>query len=114
MSQQVPSSTDGGDKFTVGQVQRNITIGMPSAQVAEVLGAPNIVTTDDQRHEVWIYDKAATEVSRQQGSDMWTIILAGSSASKHYSRRTQRTLTVVIKFDANHRVKDFSYHSSKF
>jgi outer membrane protein assembly factor BamE (lipoprotein component of BamABCDE complex) len=113
MSQRVPD-TGEGDKFTLGKVQREIRIGMPSAQVAEVLGSPNIVTTDDKRNEVWIYDKVATEVTGQRGSDAWTIILAGGSTTKDYARRSQRTLTVVIKFDEQQRVRDFSYHSSSF
>jgi outer membrane protein assembly factor BamE (lipoprotein component of BamABCDE complex) len=113
MSQRVPSAGEG-DKFTLGKVQREIRIGMPSSQVAEILGSPNIVTTDDHRNEVWIYDKAATEVSGQRGSDAWTIILAGSSTTKDYAKRSQRTLTVVIKFDKQQRVRDFSYHSSSF
>ena len=113
MSQRVQNVGEG-DKFTLGKVQREISIGMPSAQVAEVLGSPNIVTTDDKRHEVWIYDKVATEVTGQRGSDAWTIILAGGSTAKDYARRSQRTLTVVIKFDEQQRVRDFSYHSSSF
>ena len=53
---------DKGDRLTVGTVQRKISIGMPSADVAQILGAPNIVSTDENRREVWIYDKIATDV----------------------------------------------------
>jgi len=42
------------DRLTVGKVQGEIKVGMPASQVAELLGSPNIVTTDDQRREVWI------------------------------------------------------------
>ena len=31
------------DKLTVGTVQREIRVGMSGAQVAEVLGSPNVV-----------------------------------------------------------------------
>ena len=51
---------DVGDRITVGKVQREILIGMSSSQVAEILGSPNVVTTDEKRREVWIYDKIAT------------------------------------------------------
>ena len=34
------------DRLTVGKVQREIRVGMSSAKVIEVLGSPNIVTTD--------------------------------------------------------------------
>ena len=36
-----------GKKLTTGVVQREIRKGMPSADVAEALGSPNIVTTDE-------------------------------------------------------------------
>ena len=32
---------------TVGVVQKEIKVGMSGAQVAEVLGSPNVVTTDE-------------------------------------------------------------------
>lgn len=50
-----------GQNISVGKVQREIRVGMTGATVAEVLGSPNIVTTDEQRREVWIYDKIATD-----------------------------------------------------
>src|SRR4051812_11691199 len=34
------------DRLTVGKVQGEIKVGMPASQVAELLGSPNIVTTD--------------------------------------------------------------------
>jgi outer membrane protein assembly factor BamE (lipoprotein component of BamABCDE complex) len=42
-----------GDRLTVGTVQREIRIGMSGAEVAQVLGSPNIVTTDEEGG-VWI------------------------------------------------------------
>jgi hypothetical protein len=52
---------DTGEKVTVGTVQKEIHVGMSGAAVATVLGLPNIVSTDEQRREVWIYDKVATD-----------------------------------------------------
>ena len=49
------------DKLTVGTVQREIRVGMSGAQVAEILGSPNIVTTDEKGREVWVYDRISTE-----------------------------------------------------
>lgn len=39
---------ESGEKVTVGKVQAEIQTGMSGAQVAEVLGSPNIVTTDEE------------------------------------------------------------------
>jgi hypothetical protein len=46
-----------------GTVQKKIRVGMSSAEVAEVLGAPIIVSTDEERGRSWIYDKIASDVT---------------------------------------------------
>ena len=94
-----------GDRLTVGTVQREIRKGMSSAAVAEALGSPNVVSTDEHGREVWIYDKTATDV-----------VVSGSSwfVSAGASSRSQRTLTIIIKYDDDGRVRDVAYHSSRF
>ena len=117
-------------EFTLGVVQARIYRGMSQADVAEALGSPNIVTKDLGGDDTWIYDKIATEASYSADrGDMGGLAGAGGFAGSvlllggltgGYSRAagasatTQKTLTVVIKFDRSGRVKDFSYHSSKF
>ncbi len=98
------------NKITVGTVQREITVGMSSAAVVEAIGSPNVVTTDEQRREVWVYDKIATDVAASGGS--WTLLLLGQSAAA--ASKSQRTLTIIIKFDEEKKVRDFAYHSSRF
>jgi hypothetical protein len=113
------------DRLTVGTVQKEVHLGMSGADVAAVLGAPNIVTTDDQRREVWVYDKIASEVVSSAGGLSFSplilatgsIIGAGAgnlSQSAGATSRSDRTLTVVIKFDDQKRVRDFAYHASQF
>ena len=117
-------------QMTVGTVQKEISKGMSAADVAEALGSPNIVKTDAEGREVWIYDKISTDVTySKDSSGLGAILLIGSAAggvaggglgSADYNRsagaqsKTQRTLTVVIKFDAEKKVRDFSYHASRF
>ena len=105
---------DGAKTLTVGTVQREIRVGMSSADVVAVLGSPNIVTTDEQRREVWVYDKVSTETaySKTEGG-VFLLILGASSASGARST-TQKTLTIVVRFDEQAKVRDFAYHSSKF
>lgn len=105
---------DDADKLTVGKVQREIKVGMSSAEVAETLGSPNIVTTDEQRREVWIYDKISQEVSYSKSDGYATLILLGVSDSTGASSSSQKTLTIIVKFDEEHKVRDFAYHSSSF
>jgi outer membrane protein assembly factor BamE (lipoprotein component of BamABCDE complex) len=117
-------------EMTVGIVQKEIRVGMSQADVATALGSPNIVTRDSEGKETWIYDKIATEASYSRDSGGigggagaggvagTTLILGLFSGS--YSREagaaatTQKTLTVIIKFDKNNKVESFSYHASKF
>ena len=105
---------NGKNSLTVGKVQRDIRIGMTNAEVAEILGSPNVVTTDENRCEVWVYDKVASEVTASQSGGYWTLILFGSGRDSAAASTTQRTLTIVIKFDKESKVRDFAYNSSKF
>lgn len=110
------------DRVTVGTVQKEIRIGMSAADVANVLGSPNIVTTDDQRQETWIYDKISSDVTYSRSSGTLVgLIFGGSgggagvgSTSAGSTSSSQRTLTVIVKFDGNDTVRDFSYHTSRF
>lgn len=115
-------------EMTLGIVQKDIHVGMSQADVATALGAPNIVSKDSEGNEAWIYDKIATEVSYSKdsggisggagaGIGSWRMLLgggAGYSKSAGAVAQTQKTLTIVIKFDDNSMVKTLSYHSSKF
>jgi outer membrane protein assembly factor BamE (lipoprotein component of BamABCDE complex) len=103
-----------GEELTVGNVQRKIAIGMSGAEVAEALGSPNLVSTDEQHREVWIYDRVATEnVVSSGGGGAW-LLLGAVNASAGASRSSQRTITVIVKFDEQRKVRDFAYHASRF
>lgn len=103
-----------GGNITVGTVQKEIKIGMSSVEVIEALGSPNIVQTDDERNEVWIYDKISTQVNRSSTkAGVWLLLFAAGSRESS-SSSSQRTLTIIIKFDKNSKVRDFSYHTSRF
>ena len=102
------------DELTVGKVQKEIKVGMGGAEVAASLGSPNIVTRDSEGNESWVYDKIATDISYSEGSTSIFLILAGVNRTSGASRTTQKTLTIIIKFDKESKVKTFSYHATKF
>ena len=106
--------SDQADKITVGTVQREIRIGMSSAQVLEVLGSPNVVSTDENRCEVWAYDKMATDVSYSNSDGGVWLLIGAVGGSSGAASKSQRTLTIIVKFDENKKVRDFAYHSSSF
>jgi ABC-type Fe3+-hydroxamate transport system substrate-binding protein len=119
-----------GDRVTVGTVQREIKQGMSGADVAQALGSPNIVSTDEQGREVWIYDKIATDtVYSNSSGGISSLILGGGpvgagslgggvGGSSNYNSgaasKSQRTLTIIVKFGEDRLVRDFAYHSSRF
>jgi outer membrane protein assembly factor BamE (lipoprotein component of BamABCDE complex) len=114
------------DRVTVGTVQKEIRVGMSGAEVAAVLGSPNIVSTDEERREVWIYDKISTDVAYSTSSGGLSALIfgggsgvgggVGGSANRNAgaSSTSQKTLTVIIKFDDQKKVRDFAYHTSSF
>lgn len=110
------------ERVTVGTAQREIREGMSGADVAAVLGSPNIVSTDEQRREVWIYDKISTETAYSTSTGGISALVlggagllsAGGNSSTGAVSKTQKTLTIIIKFDDQKRVRDFAYHTSRF
>ncbi|MBC9208360.1 hypothetical protein IBL26_16055 [Roseomonas aerophila] len=111
----VARGQEAGSRLTVGTVQREIRIGMTNAEVVEVLGSPNVVTTDEQRRENWVYDRIATQTVRSGSSGgVNALFLAGVSGGASAASTSQRTLTVIIRYDAQGRVRDFAYRSSSF
>jgi outer membrane protein assembly factor BamE (lipoprotein component of BamABCDE complex) len=112
------------NKLTVGKVQKFIKKGMNAAEVAEIMGSPNIVTSNGNSGETWIYDKIATEVSYSKSSQGADIMVLGLGAivglgggninsQSGASSQSQKTLTVIINF-INNQVSDFKYHTSSF
>ena len=126
----VRAARDSGDRMTVGTVQREIRVGMTNADVVQVLGAPNMVTTDEKRRENWVYDRISTEtVYSSSSGGVNALVLggvltgaglvggaggAGYSSSAGARSTSQRTLTIIIKFDEASKVRDFAYRSSSF
>jgi outer membrane protein assembly factor BamE (lipoprotein component of BamABCDE complex) len=109
-----PPPPDDAEELTVGKVQGEIKVGMDAASVAEILGSPNIVTTDDQRREVWIYDKISSDRVDTASSIGGGIIIFGGGKSSQQSSANQRTLTIIIKYDEEKKVRDFAYNYSSF
>lgn len=111
-----------GERLSVGNVQREIKKGMSGAEIIQALGSPNIVSTDENGWELWVYDKISINVSYStSAAGVIGLVFGGSGGGLgggNYGAgafaKTQRALTVVIKFDANKKVRDFAYHTSRF
>lgn len=107
--------TTRNSQLTHGNVQMNLKVGETTqTDVLEVFGAPNITSIDGSGREVWSYQRHATVSQSSSRSGYWTIILAGGGGSSSGAETTTRTMTLIIKFDENKVVSDFSSRSSNF
>jgi hypothetical protein len=112
--------------FTLGVVQRELRQGLSQTDVAERLGAPNILTRDAEGREAWVYDKVSSEIEASSGNvgvggfgsgaGSTFAGLLGINASKRSdkAKSSQRTLTVVVRFSAAGTVESFTWHDSRF
>ncbi|MCR5221150.1 MAG: outer membrane protein assembly factor BamE [bacterium] len=105
---------DAGDRLSIAKVQREIRVGMSGAEVVSILGSPNMVTTDSERRETWVYDKVATERAYSSSSGGLFLILGGVGSEAGASSSNQRTITIIIKFNKDNTVRDYSYRQSSF
>lgn len=111
------------EKITIAKVQKEIKIGMSSSAVIENLGSPNMVTTDAERRETWVYDRFATREyyytsgysnTHAHNNSSFGSFLWGSWSGSGLSSTNQRALTIIIKFDKNGLVRDLAYKLSNF
>ena len=115
-------------KLTLGKVQSQIKKGMSQAEVLEVLGSPNIVTKNSSGNEVWTYDKisssqsssnnaSATYGQAQLGKGFWAFLFGGTTNSVRSSSNRDvesKSLTVIITYNNDKLVSDFTYQSLKY
>jgi len=92
-------------ELTPGIIKKEIRIGLSQADVVNILGSPNIITR---------YDRISAEVETQSSSQYGTILILGFVNQKTKTKTTQKTLTLIITFDSDNKVENFSYHYSKF
>lgn len=115
-SSNAPGPVDNRNSaLTQGNVQMNLRVGETTkAQVLEVFGSPNITTRDASGAETWSYQRHATVSQSSGSSNYWTILLAGGGSSASGFSQSSRTMTLIIKFNAQDIVSDFRSRTSDF
>ena len=98
----IPARQIETQKVTLGNVQRIVKKGASSAEVVGALSSPNIVTSNKDGTETWVYDKIMSEAETATGPN------AAVSVS------STRTMIVVIKFDQAHRVETVQYRQTSY
>ena len=98
-------------RLTPGMAKKEIIKGVTTQnEILKVFGAPNIITKNKSENEVWTYDK----VSVEKGTSVihGTLIVVWGAGSR--TSTSTKTFTLMIEFDDNDVVKDYSYRSSAF
>jgi hypothetical protein len=98
----IPARQQQVERITLGSVQNYLKKGEPSGVVIQHLGTPNIVTSNTDGTESWVYDKISTEIEYASG-------LSSGVATK-----SSRTMIVVVKFDNFKRVEDVKYRQTSY
>lgn len=98
----IPARQIETQKITLGSVQSSVKKGASSSDVINALGSPNIVTSNQDGSEMWVYDKIVTEAEMASGQN--TAV----------TTRSTRTMIVTIKFDKSQRVDTVSYRQTSY
>ena len=101
---------DDSNNLTLGTVQSKIFKGQSQAAVMDALGSPNIIQKDSQGQVVWTYDRISKE-NEAQSEGFWFFLFGKSSSA---SSSSSKSLTVLITFDDNKNVLDYTYQSLKY
>jgi len=109
------SEKDKNSPYTAGNVQMTIKQGITTqAEVLEKFGAPNLVTIDSSGDDVWTYQKYATVSREAHAGGYATIVLLGYEKGSSGFEQSQKTMTLIIKFGQDKKVKDFKCMKSNF
>ena len=98
----IPARQIETQKVTLGNVQMIVKKGASSADVIAALSSPNIVTSNKDETETWVYDKIMAESETALGSNGVV------------SAKSTRTMIVVIKFDREHKVETVQYRQTSY
>jgi len=105
--------------LTVGMVKTQIIKGETNqAEILEIFGSPNIITKNRDNDEVWNYNRMSFETASSSGSILaifWTGNVAGAGgASKAASTATTKSFDLILIFDENDVVIDYSVIAASY
>lgn len=98
------------EKITLGAVQSQLHEGSSSAEVIAALGTPNIVATNPDKTETWVYDKTFTETEISASG----ISLPFSGSVSGAKAKSSRSLIVSIKFNKQKTVESIQYRQTSY
>jgi mitochondrial fission protein ELM1 len=97
--------------LTFSKVKNGITKKKTTqAEIIQMLGSPNLITRNRTGEEVWTYSRQSTD--SESGGNFFSILIAGSN--KAFSTMSSSTFDLIITFDSEDIVKDYSVVQSQF
>ena len=84
------------------------------AEVIATFGSPNVTTRDGNGNEVWSYQRSAQVSQSATESGYFTVLLGGFNRGTSGMESTSRMITLIIKFNKEDIVVDFSSRTSNF
>jgi hypothetical protein len=126
-----PPAQSGASALSYGSVTSTVIRGKTTqADLLQMFGGPNISTVDNQGLETWVYERSVSQTDVTSKNQNWQAAAnlgaafgnfqAGASASGGQGSAATtaatsfRSLTVIIKFNPDKTVKDYSVRASQF
>lgn len=105
----IPAREIETEKITLGSVQSRVKVGVGGGEVIAALGSPNIVASNTDGTETWVYDKIMTEQEKAVGRFPAFIF-----RDTNVSVKSSRTMIVTVRFDTAKRVSDVKYRQMSY
>lgn len=98
----IPARQVETQKITLGNVQMVVKKGATNSDVIGALGSPNIVTSNKDGTETWVYDRITAEAEYVQGRSSGVAVTS------------TRTMIVVVKYDKSSIVEEVQYRQTSY
>lgn len=126
-----PTTVEAPSPLSYGAITAVVKKGVTTqADLVALFGGPNITTLDSDGSETWVYERTASETSATSQANVTVqarnldvffglgFVGKGTADTQSSGRttvtRSIKSLTVIIKFNPDKTVKDFSARASYF
>lgn len=126
-----PPTQSGASALSYGAVTSTVTRGKTTqSDLLQMFGGPNISTTDGAGVESWVYERSVSQTDVASKSNNWQAAAnlgvsfgsaqigasggGGSSGLGASTASSFRSLTVIVKFNPDKTVMDYSVRASQF
>lgn len=126
-----PPAQSGASALSYGTVTSVVVKGKTTQMdLIQWFGGPNISTVDSDGVETWLYERSVSQTDVASKSQNWQAAAnlgvsfghasggasagGGQSGSASSTASSFRSLTVIVKFNPDKTVKDYSVRSSQF